>query len=158
MDSRIPGTDGLDATRLICADEELAGVRLLVLTSFEADEYVDQAFRVVARGDALLSPGITRRLIADFVSRPDRRPLAVVALQELTAREREVMALIAGGLSSDEIATKLVVSPLKVQQHMNGASSNCPVALGQQEVQGCRIRAPSSATAGTPTEETACPV
>ena len=158
MDSRIPGTDGLDATRLICADEELAGVRLLVLTSFEADEYVDQAFRVVARGDARLSPGIIRRLIADVVSRPERRPLAVAALQELTAREREVMALVAGGLSSDEIATKLVVSPLKVQQHVNGASSNCPVALGRQEVQGCRIRAPSSATAGTPTEETACPV
>jgi DNA-binding NarL/FixJ family response regulator len=158
MDSRIPGTDGLDATRLICAEEDLAGVRLLVVTSFEADEYVYQALRVVARGDALLSPGITRHLIADVVSRPDRRPLAVVALRELTAREREVMALVAGGLRSDEIATKLFVSPLNVQQHMYGASSNCPVALGRPEVQGCGIRAPSSATAGTPTEETACPV
>ncbi len=133
-------------------------MRLLVLTSFEADEYVYQALRVEARGEALLSPGITCRLIADVVSRSDRRPLAVVALQELTARERGVMALVAGGLSSDEIATKPFVSPLKVQQHMYGASSNCPVALGRQEVQGCRIRAPSSATAGTPTEETACPV
>jgi DNA-binding CsgD family transcriptional regulator len=63
----------------------------------------------------LWSPGITRRLIADVVSRPDRRPRAVVALQELTAREREVMALVAGGLSRDEIATKLLVSPLMVK-------------------------------------------
>jgi DNA-binding NarL/FixJ family response regulator len=143
MDIRMPDVDGLAATRLITEDEDLAGVRVLILTTFEIDEYVFRALRagasgflgkgaepaelldairVVHGGDALLSPVATRALIARFLSGPDHddrsapRDLAV-----LTDREREVLALVAGGLSNDEIADRLVVSPATVKTHVNRA-------------------------------------
>ena len=131
MDIRMPQMDGLEATRRIAVDELLAGVRVLILTTFDLDEYVYQALRVgasgfllkdtppadlltairvVAAGDALLAPGITRRLIAEFARRPDPTQIAPAALQAITDREREVLALIARGLSNSEIAQRLVVS------------------------------------------------
>jgi DNA-binding NarL/FixJ family response regulator len=132
MDIRMPRMDGLEATRRIAADELLDGVRVLILTTFDLDEYVYQALRVgasgfllkdtppadllaairvVAAGDALLAPGITRRLIAEFARRPDPSRVAPAALQSLTDRERAVLGLVAHGLSNSEIAQRLVVSP-----------------------------------------------
>jgi DNA-binding NarL/FixJ family response regulator len=131
MDIRMPVMDGLEATRQITADETLAGVRVLMLTTFDLDEYVYQALRVgasgfllkdtppgdllaairvVAAGDALLAPGITRRLIAEFARRPDPTQVTSAALDALTDREREVLALVARGLSNAEVAERLVVS------------------------------------------------
>jgi DNA-binding NarL/FixJ family response regulator len=131
MDIRMPRMDGLEATRRITADETLAGVRILMLTTFDLDEYVYRALRsgasgfllkdtppadllaairVVAAGDALLAPGITRRLIAEFARRPDPARVAPAALQSLTDRERVVLGLVAQGLSNSEIAQQLVVS------------------------------------------------
>ncbi|TYP90526.1 response regulator transcription factor [Blastococcus xanthinilyticus] len=142
MDIRMPGTDGIEATRQICADDDLAGVRVLILTTFELDEHVVEAvragasgflgkgvepqvlldaIRTVAAGDALLSPKATRTLISRYLQ-PARGPVAApAALTALTNREREVVALVAGGLSNDEIAATLYLSPLTAKTHVNRA-------------------------------------
>jgi DNA-binding NarL/FixJ family response regulator len=141
MDIRMPGHDGLDATRTIAANERLDHVRIVILTTFELDEYVFealragasgflvkdtepaeliQAVRVVAHGDALLSAGVTRRLIAEFAARAKEPPTAS-SLDELTDREREVMALVAAGLSNEQIADRLVVSPATAKTHVSRA-------------------------------------
>jgi DNA-binding NarL/FixJ family response regulator len=140
MDIRMPGMDGLVATRQITADPELSGVKVLVLTTFDIDEYVFEALRsgasgfllkdtepvdllhairVIAAGEALLAPTVTRRLIAEFASRPEHRRPDPSALRELTDREREVLALVAGGLSNDEIAEQLVISPATSRTHVS---------------------------------------
>jgi DNA-binding NarL/FixJ family response regulator len=140
MDIRMPNVDGLEATRRIAADDDLAGVRVIILTTFESDEYVYQAIRagasgflvkdsepaeliqavrVVARGDALLSPSVTKKLITDLASRPDNRRPTGGELDGLTGREREVMTLVAAGLSNDEIAGNLFVSPLTAKTHVS---------------------------------------
>ncbi|WP_369262992.1 response regulator [Streptomyces sp. R35] len=144
MDIRMPGTDGLTATTAICADPDLSATRVLILTTFEIDEYVAQAMRAgasgflgkdvaadalldgirtVASGDALLSPAATRALITRFLTTPaPGTPLAPPdSLDTLTAREREVMALAAEGQSNTEIAERLVVSPLTVRTHIHRA-------------------------------------
>jgi DNA-binding NarL/FixJ family response regulator len=141
MDIRMPGVDGLEATRQIVADSALAGVRIIILTTFDLDEYVFEALRsgasgflvkdtepvellravrAVASGDALLSPGVTRRLIAEFTS---RAPVSMPSqtLDALTEREREVMALVGAGLSNEEIAETLVVSPATAKTHVSRA-------------------------------------
>ncbi|MET8863457.1 response regulator transcription factor [Nonomuraea sp. NPDC049421] len=139
MDIRMPELDGLEATRRIAGDQALGDVKVIILTTFDLDDYVYgalragasgflvkdtepaeliHAVRVVARGDALIAPSITRRLIAEFagrVKRPDPGP----ELNALTEREREVMTLVAGGLSNDEIAARLVVSPATAKTHVS---------------------------------------
>jgi DNA-binding NarL/FixJ family response regulator len=140
MDIRMPNVDGLEATRRIAADDDLAGVRVIILTTFESDEYVYQAIRggasgflvkdsepaeliqavrVVARGEALLSPSVTRKLITDLASRPGHPRPTGHELDPLTEREREVMMLVAAGLSNDEIAARLFVSPLTAKTHVS---------------------------------------
>lgn len=144
MDIRMPGTDGLSATELITADPELSAVKVLVLTTFEVDEYVvaslragasgflgkgvepDElitAIRVVAAGESLLSPRATGALVARFLSQPHDGPAGAVdgSLDVLTEREREVVTLVAQGLSNDDIAAKLFVSPLTAKTHVNRA-------------------------------------
>jgi len=140
MDIRMPHVDGLEATRRIVADESLRNARIVILTTFDLDEYVFEALRVgasgflvkdtepvellrgvraVAGGDALLSPGVTRRLIAEFAGRA--RPASPRELDALTDREREVMALVGAGLSNEEIAARLVVSPATAKTHVSRA-------------------------------------
>jgi DNA-binding NarL/FixJ family response regulator len=143
MDIRMPEMDGVEATRQITRDEQLAAVRILILTTFEIDEYVLQALRAgasgflgkgvdpdgllaairtVAAGDALLSPAATKKLISRFLALPEDTCSAVPSqLEALTEREREVLALVAAGLSNDEIAERLFVSPLTAKTHVNRA-------------------------------------
>jgi DNA-binding NarL/FixJ family response regulator len=141
MDIRMPGSDGLTATRRISADPTLDAVRVVILTTFELDEYVFEALRsgasgflvkdteptellravrAVAEGDALLSPGVTRRLIEAFADRLTE-PGPAADLDLLTNREREVMALVAAGLTNDEIAERLFVSSATAKTHVNRA-------------------------------------
>ncbi|MGW1377397.1 response regulator [Streptomyces sp. NPDC002446] len=149
MDIRMPVLDGLVATRRITEDPQLADVKVVMLTTFELDEYVFEAIRsgasgflvkdtepeellravrAVVAGDALLSPGVTRRLIAEFAAR-SKEPAAAGALSGLTDREREVMALVGIGLSNEEIARRLVVSPLTAKTHV----SRTMVKLGARD-------------------------
>ncbi|TDB99780.1 response regulator transcription factor [Nonomuraea longispora] len=139
MDIRMPDLDGLEATRRIARDPRLEGVKVIILTTFDLDDYVYgalragasgflvkdtepaeliHAVRVVARGDALIAPSITRRLIAEFAGRV-KRPEPGPELNALTEREREVMALVAAGSSNDEIAAQLVLSPATAKTHVS---------------------------------------
>ncbi|MFI6643949.1 response regulator [Streptomyces sp. NPDC050504] len=149
MDIRMPLLDGLGATRRITGDPELAEVKVVMLTTFELDEYVFEAIRsgasgflvkdtepeellravrAVVEGDALLSPSVTRRLISEFAAR-SKEPAAAAGLTALTEREREVMALVGIGLSNEEIARRLVVSPLTAKTHV----SRTMVKLGARD-------------------------
>jgi len=140
IDIQMPVVDGIEATRRIAADPALAGVHVVILTNYGFDEYVFDALRagaagflvkdvlpedflhavrVAARGDALLAPSITRRLISRYVEQPPSG--AVSGLEELTNREREAVALAARGLSNDEIAERMVISPLTAKTHINRA-------------------------------------
>jgi DNA-binding NarL/FixJ family response regulator len=141
MDVRMPGTDGLVATRRIARDERLGDVRVVILTTFDLDEYVFEAIRAgangflvkdtepaellravraVVEGDALLSPRITRRLIEEFASRA-KEPRPAAGLEVLTDREREVVGLVAEGLSNDEIAERLIMSAATARTHVSRA-------------------------------------
>lgn len=140
MDIRMPGTDGLEASRRIAADPRLDGVKVVILTTFDLDDYVygalragasgfllkdtdpDEllhAVRVAYRGDALITPSVTRRLVAEFAGRVRLPEAAPAALTALTAREREVMELVAAGLTNDEIAARLVLSPATAKTHVS---------------------------------------
>ncbi|MGS2809743.1 response regulator [Nocardia sp. MW-W600-9] len=142
VDIQMPIVDGIEATRRIAADPALAAVHVVILTNYGLDEYVFDALRagaagflvkdiepedflhairVAARGDALLAPSITRRLIARYVTQPPHPPVTDSALHELTTREREAVALAAHGLSNDEIAAHMVISPHTAKTHINRA-------------------------------------
>ena len=139
MDIRMPGMDGIEATGKITAAPQTSAVRVLILTTFDLDEYVFAALRagasgfllkdtppadllaairVVAAGDALLAPGVTRRLIAEFTRRPDPRQRPAAVLEAITEREREVLTLIGLGLSNTEIASQLHVSLSTAKTHV----------------------------------------
>ncbi|MFI0355765.1 response regulator [Actinomadura sp. 9N407] len=141
IDIQMPVMDGIEATRLIAGDERLSGVHVVILTNYGLDEYVFNALRagacgfmvkdtepadllqgvrVAARGDALLSPAITRRLIGEYVTRRRAEP-APEGLEALTNREREVTALVARGLSNAEIADRMVISPTTAKTHVSRA-------------------------------------
>jgi DNA-binding NarL/FixJ family response regulator len=140
MDIRMPTLDGLEATRQLAADGTLGTVRVLILTTFASDEHVFealragasgflvkdteplellQALRVVARGDALLSPSVTRQLISEFVAQPERRRITPKVLEELTPRECEILGYVGRGLSNQQIAETLVISPATAKTHVS---------------------------------------
>lgn len=142
MDIRMPDQDGLAATAEICADPELRDSRILVLTTYETDEYVAQALRAgasgfigkgidaedlleavrtIADGETLLSPAATRSLVSRFLATPNDEPPLTDQLDVLTPREREIVALVATGLSNQEIAEQMVVSPYTVRAHVQRA-------------------------------------
>jgi DNA-binding NarL/FixJ family response regulator len=142
MDIQMPGLSGIEATRRIAADPALDGVRVLILTTFELDEYIVDALRagasgflikdtepveliravkVLAAGDSLLSPSVTRRLIGEFVHRSDPSTTPSPALAFLTDREREVLTLVGRGLSNDEIASRLFISVATARTHVSRA-------------------------------------
>jgi DNA-binding NarL/FixJ family response regulator len=140
MDIRMPGMDGLEATRRIVGDSDLADVHVVILTTFALDEYVFEAIRLgaagflvknsepeelargvraAAAGDALLSPGITRRLITEYAARAKPGPAGAGAIAVLTDREREVLALVGDGMTNAQIAQHLVISPLTAKTHVS---------------------------------------
>jgi DNA-binding NarL/FixJ family response regulator len=142
MDIRMPVMDGIDALKAIVGDPGLRDTRVIMLTTFELDEYVFEslragasgflikdsepaellhAIRVVARGDSLLSPTVTRRVVSEFATRPAQRLAPHPGIRTLTEREREVVGLVAEGLSNDEIAERLVVSPATARTHVSRA-------------------------------------
>jgi DNA-binding NarL/FixJ family response regulator len=150
MDVRMPGIDGIEATRRIVATPELSGTRVIVLTTFELDEYVFdalrhgasgflikdtkpaellRAIRLVAGGEALLSPSVTRRVVREFATRPSRVLRPHPQLSALTEREREIVGLVGEGLSNDEIAARLVLSPATARTHV----SRSMVKLGARD-------------------------
>ncbi|MFC4909220.1 response regulator transcription factor [Actinomadura gamaensis] len=172
MDVRMPGTDGLAATRTLLADDRLAATRVVVLTTFDDDEYVfgalhagasgfllkdidpeslRRAVRTVMAGDALLAPSVTRRLISAFVGRtgPSRSPVEPGRLAALTVREREVVALVAEGLSNQDIAERLAMSPTTAKTHVNRAMAK----LGARDRAQLVVIAYRSGLAGLPRPE-----
>ncbi|MGW9498738.1 response regulator [Streptomyces prasinus] len=175
MDIRMPEMDGLLATRLIGEDEGLAAVKVLILTTFEDDEYVTEALRAgasgflgkgarpeelleavrtVAAGEALLSPSATRGLIKRFLAQPEPCTAAVhERLECLTPRERDVLGLVALGLSNDEIAERLFLSPLTAKTHVNWAMTKLAARDRAQLVviaYQCGVLSPTTTTASPP--------
>jgi DNA-binding NarL/FixJ family response regulator len=140
MDIRMPGVDGIEATRDIVADPDASSARILILTTFDLDEYVYEALRAgasgfllkdtdpetlldavrtIAAGEALLAPSVTRRLIAEFARRPAQAHTHLADLELLTEREREILVLVAHGLSNSEIGTQLFISPATAKTHVS---------------------------------------
>jgi DNA-binding NarL/FixJ family response regulator len=169
MDIRMPHLDGLEATRQLSSDQALAATRLLILTTFDLDAYVYEALRagasgfllkdappeqlvdairIVARGDALLAPSITRRLIERFLRQPPLAPAGSKPLDQLTTREREVLELIAHGLSNSEIAVRLYLTEATVKTHV----AHIYRKLGLRDRAQAVVYAHEAGVAGTPAD------